>query len=58
MILTDIDNNPVHVDIIMIKQFNRRGSITVLKTQMGDKLLIKETPAEIIAKINEVKANG
>lgn len=53
MILTNIDNEPIEVQKCMIKEFHRRGSMTVLTTKMNDKILIKETPAEIIAIIDK-----
>ena len=53
MILTNLDNETIAVEICMIKEFHRRGSVTVLTTKMNDKILIKETPAEIMAIIDK-----
>lgn len=57
MILTDIDGIQFELDADMIKGLlsKRRAGMkcTEVSTIMNDSLLVKETPAEIIAKIRE-----
>lgn len=59
MILTDIDGIQFELDADMIKGLlsKRRAGMkcTEVSTIMNDSLLVKETPAEIIAKIREDK---
>lgn len=47
MILTSLDFEPIVIDMEMIDGFIRKGYVTEIKTVMGDKFLVLESPTDI-----------
>ena len=47
MRLTDMDNEPVFIEPIMIESVRRVGHLTEIVTRMQDKLIVKE-PLEAV----------
>ena len=60
MVLTDIDGIQFELDPEMIREMHRlkakRAECTEVLTIMEDRLLVKETPAQIMGKIIEEAA--